>query len=47
MKTEQKAVYSAPVVISLGSPAEITQAGDQPNADTPRGQDNTAFKPGS
>ncbi|WP_176475873.1 hypothetical protein [Halomonas salipaludis] len=47
MNIDKKEVYSAPVVVALGSPAEITQAGGRPNADVEQGQDGTAFKPGS
>ncbi|MBD3896197.1 hypothetical protein IEI94_10075 [Halomonas sp. ML-15] len=47
MKTDKKEVYVSPVLISLGSPSEITQGGDLPNADTVGGQNNTAYKPGS
>lgn len=47
MKSTIKKVYVTPNVSTLGSLAEITEAGDRPNADTVRGQDGTAFKPGS
>ena len=47
MKTDKKEIYVSPVVISLGSPSDITQGGDVANSDTPGGQDNTAHKPGS
>ncbi|MDR5906851.1 hypothetical protein [Franzmannia qiaohouensis] len=47
MKTDKKEKYVSPVIVSLGSPSEITQSGDLPNADTPGGLNNTANKPGS
>lgn len=47
MKDTAKKPYVAPRVATIGSLAEITEAGNVPNADTPRGEDNTAFKPGS
>lgn len=47
MNNITKKAYVAPTVATLGSLAEITEAGDRPNADTHRGQDGTAFKPGS
>ena len=47
MKTDKKEVYVTPVIQSLGSASEITQSGDLANADTDKGPDNTANKPGS
>lgn len=47
MKNIAKKAYVAPTVATLGSLVEITEAGDRPDADTPRGKDGTAFKPGS
>jgi hypothetical protein len=47
MKSNTKEVYVAPAVAALGSPAEITEAGNRPDADTNKGLDGTAFKPGS
>lgn len=47
MDKSDKESYVAPEVISLGSPADITQAGNVPNADEFRGIDGTAFRPGS
>lgn len=47
MKSNTKEVYVAPAVAALGSPAEITEAGNRPDADTSKGLDGTAFKPGS
>lgn len=46
MDNRDKELYVAPAVISLGTPAEITQAGNVPNADSPSGRDNTAYPPG-
>lgn len=47
MKTNTKEAYVAPVVTALGTPAEITESGDRPDADTSKGLDGSAFKPGS
>lgn len=47
MTNAPKKAYAAPAVAILGSLVEITESGDRPNADTPRGNDGTAFKPGS
>lgn len=46
MDNRDKEFYVAPAIFSLGSPAELTQAGNVPNSDTPNGLDNTAYPPG-
>ena len=42
----EKKEYTEPSLVVYGEIEEITQAGLQPNADTPGGNDNTAFSPG-
>jgi len=39
--------YTSPSVQELGALKDITESGERPDADTPQGEDNTAFKPGS
>lgn len=46
LKTERK-TYEAPKLQELGAMKDITEAGDQPNADQMNGRNNTAFPPGS
>lgn len=45
LKTERK-TYEAPMLQELGAMKDITEAGDQPNADTMGGRNNTAWAPG-
>lgn len=35
--------YERPSVVDYGTLIDITRAGDQPNADIPNGNNNTAF----
>lgn len=46
LKTERK-TYEAPKLQELGAMKDITEAGNQPNADEMKGRNNTAFPPGS
>ena len=42
METNRKP-YATPVLISYGAVSEITKQGSAPNADSPGGNDNTAY----
>ncbi|MCH4811955.1 hypothetical protein [Vreelandella neptunia] len=46
LNTERK-TYEAPMLQELGAMKDITEAGDQPNADQMGGRNNTAWAPGS
>lgn len=41
----QKQGYEAPTVVAYGAVQDLTRQGSMVNADTPQGNNNTAFSP--
>ena len=43
MEQEEREDYEAPELVDYGDVTDLTAQGDQPNADVPAGNNNTAY----